>query len=47
MNADLYLEPSVEVDRQMIDPMDTTLSDVVIKVIVIGPGGSVCSPGGC
>jgi hypothetical protein len=47
MSDDLYLEPSVEVDHQMIDPMDNTLSDIVVKVIIVGPGGSVCSPGGC
>ena len=44
-NQDLYLEPVVEVDQEIIDPLNVAADD--IKVIIVGPGGNVCSPGGC
>lgn len=41
-NKDIYLEPVVEVDSEILDPLHHEVSDV--KVIV---AQNVCSPGGC
>jgi hypothetical protein len=42
-SRDIYLEPVVEVDSEILDPLYQAAADDV-KVIV---AQNVCSPGGC